>query len=209
MKRILCILCLLLAFASNAFAENATIKNVTSTHSLKINQPIITLENKDAAEEINRFINKKVLAYKKVFNNRNYQEGIVDYKVMYEDDDYLSIVFTYWWYYKNAAHGMYNTSGIVFDKHSGKLVNLKHFVPELNVKNLISKINKSELLIYNSAFEPISLVEPWVLDRVSHSYYIDEDKTVYLIYQPYELAPYAAGNTYIKITQDEARQLKD
>ena len=69
MKRILCILCLLLAFASNAFAENATIKNVTSTHSLKINQPIITLENKDAAEEINRFISKKVLAYKKVFNN--------------------------------------------------------------------------------------------------------------------------------------------
>lgn len=209
MKRILCILCLLLAFTSNAFAENATIKNITNTHSLKINYPLINLENKEASDEMNRFISKKMLAYKKVFNNRNYQDGIVDYKVMYEDDDYLSIVFTYWWYYQNAAHGMYNTSGIVFDKHSGKLVNLKHFVPELNVKNLNQKVHDGELQIKNNRDEAISLVDPWVLDRVSHSYYIDEDKSVYLIYQPYELAPYAAGNTYIKITQDEARKLKD
>ena len=136
-------------------------------------------------------------------------EGIVDYEVKYEDKDYLSIVFTYWWYYQNAAHGMYNTSGIVFDKNSGKLVNLKHFVPELNVKNLIKKVNSGELVIRNSRNEEIQLSEPWKIDRVSHSYYIDEDKTVYLIYQPYELASYADGNTYIKITQDEAHKLKD
>ena len=64
------------------------------------------------------------------------------------------------------------------------------------------------LKIYNAIFEPITLMDPWMLDRVSHSYYIDANKTVYLIYQPYELAPYAQGNTYIKITQEDAKNLK-
>ena len=103
---------------------------------------------------------------------------------------------------------MYNKSGIVFDKHTGKLVNLKDFVPELSLKNLSKKINDGGLKIYNAIFEPIALMDPWMLDRVSHSYYIDADKTVYLIYQPYELAPYAQGKTYIKITQEDAKNLK-
>ena len=209
MKRILGICICLLLLASNAFAADATIENKKVTYSFKANYPLVNLEDQQAATEINRFIAKKIQAYRKVSNNHNYLEGIVDYEVKYEDKDYLSIVFTYWWYYQNAAHGMYNTSGIVFDKNSGKLVNLKHFVPELNVKNLIKKVNSGELIIRNSRNEEIQLSEPWKIDRVSHSYYIDEDKTVYLIYQPYELASYADGNTYIKITQDEAHKLKD
>ena len=209
MKRILGICICLLLLASNAFAADATIENKKVTYSFKANYPLVNLEDQQAATEINRFIAKKIQAYRKVSNNHNYLEGIVDYEVKYEDKDYLSIVFTYWWYYQNAAHGMYNTSGIVFDKNSGKLVNLKHFVPELNVKNLIKKVNSGELVIRNSRNEEIQLSEPWKIDRVSHSYYIDEDKTVYLIYQPYELASYTDGNTYIKITQDEAHKLKD
>ena len=209
MKRILGICICLLLLASNAFAADATIENKKVTYSFKANYPFVNLVDQQTATEINRFIAKKIQAYRKVSNNHNYLEGIVDYEVKYEDKDYLSIVFTYWWYYQNAAHGMYNTSGIVFDKNSGKLVNLKHFVPELNVKNLIKKVNSGELVIRNSRNEEIQLSEPWKIDRVSHSYYIDEDKTVYLIYQPYELASYADGNTYIKITQDEAHKLKD
>lgn len=209
MKKIFSLFCGMLLMASTAFAQEATIKNTEEVHSLKLNYPIISLEDKDVADEINRFISKKVFAYKKVFNNHNYAQGVVDYKVMYQDEDYLSIVFTYWWYFKNAAHGMYNTSGIVFNKHSGKLVNLKHFVPDLNVKSLIKKINDNELNIYNQRNEIVTLAKPFELDRVSHSYYIDKDKTVYLIYQPYELASYADGNTYIKITQKDAQKLKD
>lgn len=209
MKRILGILTCLLIFASTAFAADASIENRKSTYNFQVNYPYITLENKEAANEINRFINKKIQAYRKVYNNHNYTLGILDYELKYEDDSFLSIVFTYWWYYQNAAHGMYNTSGIVFDKHTGKLVNLKHFVPELNVRNLNRMVTSGELAIKNSHEEIITLSDPWHLDRVSHSYYIDKDKSVYLIYQPYELGPYADGNTYIKITQDEAKQLKD
>ena len=209
MKRILGILTFLLIFASTAFAADASIENRRSTYNFQVNYPYITLENKEAANEINRFINKKIQAYRKVYNNHNYTLGILDYELKYEDDNFLSIVFTYWWYYQNAAHGMYNTSGIVFDKHTGKLVNLKHFVPELNVRNLKRMINDGKLTIYNTNNKPITLAEPFALDRVSHSYYIDADKTVYLIYQPYELAPYAQGNTYIKITQEDAKNLKD
>lgn len=209
MKRILGILTCLLIFASTVFAADASIENRKSTYNFQVNYPYITLENKEAANEINRFINKKIQAYRKVYNNHNYTLGILDYELKYEDDNFLSIVFTYWWYYQNAAHGMYNTSGIVFDKHTGKLVNLKHFVPELNVRNLKRMINDGKLTIYNTNNKPITLAEPFALDRVSHSYYIDADKTVYLIYQPYELAPYAQGNTYIKITQEDAKNLKD
>ena len=208
MKRILGILMCLLLLASTAFAADASIENRKSTYNFQVNYPYITLENKDAANEINRFIDKKIQAYRKVYNNHNYTLGILDYELKYEDDDFLSIVFTYWWYYQNAAHGMYNTSGIVFDKHTGKLVNLKHFVPELNVRNLKRMVQNGELMIHNTNGKPITIAEPFALDRVSHSYYIDSDKNVYLIYQPYELASYADGNTYIKITQDKARKIE-
>ena len=208
MKRILGILTFLLIFASTAFAADASIENRKSTYNFQVNYPYITLENKEAANEINRFINKKIQAYRKVYNNHNYTLGILDYELKYEDDNFLSIAFTYWWYYQNAAHGMYNTSGIVFDKHTGKLVNLKHFVPELNVRNLKRMVQDGKLTIYNTNNKPITLAEPFALDRVSHSYYIDSDKSVYLIYQPYELASYADGNTYIKITQDDARKIE-
>ena len=63
-------------------------------------------------------------------------------------------------------------------------------------------------MIHNTNGKPITIAEPFALDRVSHSYYIDSDKNVYLIYQPYELASYADGNTYIKITQDKARKIE-
>lgn len=208
MKRILGILTCLLIFASTVFAADASIENRKSTYNFQVNYPYITLENKEAANEINRFINKKIQAYRKVYNNHNYTLGILDYELKYEDDNFLSIVFTYWWYYQNAAHGMYNNSGIVFDKHTGKLVNLKHFVPELNVRNLKRMVQDGKLTIYNTNNKPITLAEPFALDRVSHSYYIDSDKSVYLIYQPYELASYADGNTYIKITQDDARKIE-
>jgi len=207
-KRILGILMCLLLFASTTFAADASIENRKSTYNFQVNYPYITLENKDAANEINRFIDKKIQAYRKVYNNHNYTLGILDYELKYEDDDFLSIVFTYWWYYQNAAHGMYNTSGIVFDKHTGKLVNLKHFVPELNVRNLKRMVQNGELMVHNTDGKPITIAEPFALDRVSHSYYIDSDKNVYLIYQPYELASYADGNTYIKITQDKARKIE-
>lgn len=207
MKRILGILMCLLLFASTVFAADASIENRKSTYNFQVNYPYITLENKETANEINRFIDKKIQAYRKVYNNHNYTLGILDYELKYEDDDFLSIVFTYWWYYQNAAHGMYNTSGIVFDKHTGKLVNLKHFVPELNVRNLKRMVQNGELMVHNTNGKPITIAEPFALDRVSHSYYIDSDKNVYLIYQPYELASYADGNTYIKITQDKARKI--
>lgn len=208
MKRILGILMCLLLFASTAFAADASIENRKSTYNFQVNYPYITLENNEAANEINRFIDKKIQAYRKVYNNHNYTLGILDYELKYEDDDFLSIVFTYWWYYQNAAHGMYNTSGIVFDKHTGKLVNLKHFVPELNVRNLKRMVQNGELMVHNTNGKPITIAEPFALERVSHSYYIDSDKNVYLIYQPYELASYADGNTYIKITQDKARKIE-
>lgn len=208
MKGILGILMCLLLLASTAFAADASIENRKSTYNFQVNYPYITLENKEAANEINRFIDKKIQAYRKVYNNHNYTLGILDYELKYEDDDFLSIVFTYWWYYQNAAHGMYNTSGIVFDKHTGKLVNLKHFVPELNVRNLKRMVQNGELMVHNTNGKPITIAEPFALDRVSHSYYIDSDKNVYLIYQPYELASYADGNTYIKITQDKARKIE-
>ncbi len=209
MKRILGILMCLLVFTSTVFAADASIENRKTEFNLKINYPFITLEDKVVSSEINRFIDKKMQAYRKVFVNRNYALGIVNYEVKYEDEDYLSIVFTYWWYYHNAAHGMYNTSGIIFDKHTGKLVNLKHFVPTLNVRNLKRMVQNGDLTIYNTNNKPVSLEAPFELDRVSHSYYIDADKNVYLIYQPYELASYADGNTYIKITQEDAKRLKE
>ena len=59
MKRILGILTCLLIFASTAFAADASIDNRKSTYNFQVNYPYITLENKEAANEINRFINKK------------------------------------------------------------------------------------------------------------------------------------------------------
>ncbi len=196
MKKLYLITALLLMFCATACA---TITNVQETHHLKMDYPVIQLDDIDAQENINYFISKKIAAFKKDFDKHNYAEAAVTYDVKYEDDDYLAIAFTYWWYYPRAAHGMYDTTGVVFDKYTGKLIPLKNFMQPISAKQLDAKIRSGELTLYNAAMQPIDLIDFWNVERISQSYYIDAEKNVYLIYQPYELACYAAGNTYIKI----------
>ncbi len=196
MKKLYLITALLLMFCATACAA---ITNVQENHHLKIDYPVITLADQDAQETINYFISKRNAAFKKDFSKHNYAEAAVTYDVKYEDDDYLAITFTYWWYYDRAAHGMYDTTGVVFDKHTGKIVPLKKFMQPISAKQLDTKIRCGELELYNGSMQPIDLMDGWGVEHVSNSYYIDADKNVYLIYQPYELACYAAGNTYIKI----------
>ena len=62
MKKILCILFCLFAFSLTAFAEKAVLKNNEENYNLKLNYPIVTVEDADASNEINRFISKQMQA---------------------------------------------------------------------------------------------------------------------------------------------------
>lgn len=199
MKKVLSIAAMLLMFSATALAA---IENVQESYNLKLNFPVVTLVDQDAQEEINTYIGKKIKDYKKDFSAHNYAEASVDYAVKYEDDNYLSLTFTYWWYYPRAAHGMYDTTGVVFDKHTGKAVPLKCFAKALSAKKLDTQIRSGELQLLDTNLQPIGLQDFWRVEHVSSDYYLDADKNVYLIYQPYELAAYVHGNTYIKLPAD-------
>lgn len=54
----------------------------------------------------------------------------------------------------------------------------------------------------------IPLRNGWDVDRVSEDYYLGGNGTIYLIYQPYELASFADGNTYIEFTPQAIEYFK-
>ena len=168
---------------------------------LKLEYPLVYLENKDIQDKINTDIASYVYALKGKYDSGEIYSGWMKYQLKYEDEQYLSVTITSYWYYAGAAHGMYNTVGLVFDKNTGNRIPLSYFVPIQSpqqleyqgVKGLVTKL-------YNGNMQRIPLRNGWSIKRISQDYFLNGNGTIYLIYQPYELGPFSDGNTYVEFT---------
>lgn len=125
-----------------------------------------------------------------------------NYEVIYENDQFICLTFNTWYYYDKAAHGMYYTHGIVYDKATGKRVPYTRFIEKLDAEQLKQDIKAKKLPVYGADLKTVSEA-PFIdnIDKfkVSKDYIITEDGHLYLMYQPYELDCYAAGVTYVKV----------
>lgn len=188
---------------ATVFAANQNM--VQTGNGYDIQYPLVYLANEKAQTAINTDIGTYVASAKERLNTKNLVTSNLTYKVAYEDDRYLSIIFKPAWYYQGAAHGMYNEIGVVYDKTTGEKLPRSYF---LNVKSPTFLTEHMPIAGKDLPKNPISFFDGSVKNHielkpptwsnvpyVSDSYYLGGDGSIYLIYQPYELASYAEGAT--------------
>lgn len=129
------------------------------------------------------------------------------------NDRYLAVDCSGYWY-GGGAHGMPFTSQYLFDLTTGERMYLKDFYPgtEKDFKNLAANKTREDFLsygddeygtpyfaqdarsVFNEAYEDASI-------EGSHVEF--SEKGIYLIYDPYQMGPYASGFIQIFISYEE------
>lgn len=202
MKKILLPLLLSLALsASAAAAQHAVTEKGDNFY---FQYPVFTDLNPLAETRMNRDIRKLVNISRKDLKTPDIATASTGYSVHYEDENYISLLFVNHYYYDRAAHGMYYTHGIVYDKATGKRVPYTQFAPALEAEQLKQDIIDKKYPVYVDADSLTQTSDaPFItyMDnfKVSEDFIIGKGGSVYLIYQPYDLDCYAAGSTFVKI----------
>jgi hypothetical protein len=118
----------------------------------------------------------------------------VSYKVKYVTSKQLSLLF-YDYEYTGGAHGITAVTSYNFNANTGKQYSLTDI---LNTKSKVLKVQKY-------AYQALHKLYPEFVQKVSDvpvnkntSFYFTKGG-IYLLFQEYDVAPYAAGNPVVKI----------
>jgi len=115
-------------------------------------------------------------------------EMLGTYEVKNNQRDVLSLAFSNYTYYYQAAHGMTYIKSLTFDLKQGKLLQLKDlFKSDSDYINRISSLIKVQI-----AERDIPLLEEFTTIQPNQDFYI-ADKTLVIYFQLYELTPYVFG----------------
>lgn len=165
--------------------------------------PMVYLDhNQEAQDRINSDIYNYIGAFRTDYYDGKFVNGFFKYEVKYEDDDVLSLMIIDYRYY-GGAHGLEKGIGLNYSKKTGQRLPLPYFV-RLRPGD-ISKV--FSLPIYNRRNQHIPYritkdFTPYTKDHkgITDNFYLMGNGAIALIYQPYELAPYASGITHIVIS---------
>lgn len=165
--------------------------------------PMVYLDhNQEAQDRINSDIYNYIGAFRTDYYNGKFVNGFFKYEVKYEDDDVLSLMIIDYRYY-GGAHGLEKGIGLNYSKKTGQRLPLPYFV-RLRPGD-ISKV--FSLPIYNRRNQHIPYritkdFTPYTKEHkgITDNFYLMGNGAITLIYQPYELAPYASGITHIVIS---------
>lgn len=169
--------------------------------------PKFVLKNKAVEEKINTMLRKAAMDACEI--TRGVDEGddyylsslAVTSEVMREDSKYISVVMTFWSYNEGAAHGNYYVNTFTFDAKTGELLPFEHFV-RMNKEDVEFETHEHLLSIDDT---PIKRMEYTTVTYPITRFYVDPKDNVYLLFDPYEMAPYAAGVTHVKLTPKQIK----
>lgn len=161
---------------------------------LTTSYPVVMMENRKAAEKISEEIAEEVQEEAQRYYERKTKGTVeavdVGYDIKLNDSRYFSVMSYMYSYFKGAAHPMYVKKGMTFDMNTGKELKWKDLVRPADKKKLtLDAINKKLL------FEKRDVIfdEFKGLKTLPENYYLDAKGKIHFIFQPYEIAPYAAG----------------
>ena len=204
MKKIIIISILILfmtVISTNCLAYASSVASGSQVYTnLNLSYPLVYLDDKIAQDKINTDIAKYVYELKGRYDNGEFYNGWMKYKVMYEDDKYLSIILTRYFYWAGAAHGLYTEKGVVYNKYTGDKIPLSYFLPIKSAEEIEYGILDFVTPLYNENMKRIYLNRNKNVKRISEDYFLGGNGTIYLIYQPYELASFADGATRVQFT---------
>lgn len=173
--------------------------------------PQFVLKNKAAEEKINTVLRKTVMDACEFTRGLDDGEDYylssfsITYDVMREDSKYISVVLTFWTYNEGAVHGNYNVNTFTFDAKTGELLPFEHFV-RMNKEDVEFETHEHLIAIDDSRIKRADFsVVTFPITR----FYIDPKDNVYLMFDPYEMAPYAAGITRVKLTQKQIKNYNE
>ena len=168
-------------------------KVVTGSQSdanLDLKYPLVYTDNNYAQQAINT----------DMYYNKHVYQVAQSYKVTYEDSQVVSILLTTYYYNAGAVHGMYKTKGLVYDKITGQRIPLYNYVKIANAEQLDRGLRSYVLDYYTGSHTKSRIPQGWSVTYVTDNYCLRGKGNIDLVYQPYELGPYASGTTYIGFT---------
>lgn len=203
MFKLLCLTIPLLLCSS--FAHGAIHTETENYKGNLLKYPVLSLKKAGIAAKINKDINKQITLLKNdLKDNKGYADKIsMSYKVLCENEQQLNILLYSWTYMNGAAHGMYWASGLSYDLKNGQKALVEKLLPNATAKELDSGIRIGRYFLSNSNQKEMQLDDFWKVESVSKECILNPDGSLTLIYQPYDLAPYAYGNTFITIPAQE------
>lgn len=162
-----------------AKTENYDIKMPVSDHALLLKRARLNaIIEVDETAFVNR-LDKFQREDRKVKGWYLWNEGL-------DDEHYTSFVLIKSEYFDRAAHPMSYVRGVTVDK-LGQKVKLKDLFPDLTVEEVEAK-TKEQMKERNIPLFPFAKFK-----KIPSEFYIGKDHHVYVMYQLYEIAPYAAG----------------
>ena len=168
---------------------------------LKKSLSALNAENKKNAED---FRKENMQSVREFIDETGIEDGMYsyteDYTVITNDDKILSLIeFEYT--DLMGAHGNYYISGYNFDKETGRKLLLDDFIKDkeklrVYIKDWIKEQNDD--MFFEEADE---VVDKYIDGEYELQYYLKNGDLI-VIFQIYDLAPYAAGAISISIPQD-------
>lgn len=165
--------------------------------------PMVYLDhNQEAQDRINSDIYNYIGAFRTDYYDGKFVNGFFKYEVKYEDDDVLSLMIIDYRYY-GGAHGLEKGIGLNYSKKTGQRLPLPYFV-RLRPGD-ISKVFSFPIYNRRNQHIPYRITKdftPYTKEHkgITDNFYLMGNGAIALIYQPYELAPYASGITHIVIS---------
>ena len=203
MRKIFLIILVALIVSVQNFCGAVTIEDNRSPFHEKIFYPLVRMEDKTLEKKINGAIIAEVdrfvtMVYRTAQEN-NYE--VADIRTSYEipcneagGTVILSVVFTESNYYKGGAHPATYRHALNFNLSSGELMGIDYLTdigegnPQFSLENVSKKLRehceREGLYLFDDALP---------LKKLPENFYWDENLHVHLIFQHYEVAPYAAG----------------
>ena len=197
MKKFFCtvILLTLLAFQNICGATEIDATNYKGT--FDFTYPVV----KTASAHVDSLINEKILERVKDFFSASSQppnsiSSTIDYKIVCDKKNILSIILFYSHYNEGAAHPANYRAALNFDTRTGKLLGLD------DLKKISSEYAKAEyspkgitkkLRAYAAKNEIYLFPEFKGLESLPENFYFDENFHLHFLFQEYDVAPYAVG----------------
>ena len=203
MRKIFLIMLVVLVAGVQNFCGAVEISKERSPFHENIFYPLVRMEDKTLEKKINGAIIAEVDRFVTMVYNTAQANGyeIADIRASYEipcnqagNTVILSVVFTESNYYKGGAHPATYRHALNFNLSSGELMDTSYLTdigggnPQFSLENVTRKLRE------HCAREGIHLFENALpLKELPENFYWDENLRVHLIFQHYEVAPYAAG----------------
>jgi hypothetical protein len=205
-KTIAALLSALLLITATASAAVQTEKKTAD--GCQIERPVVSCADQQAADRINADINEAL--YRFICRNSGTayaRDSKFYYKKMYEDGSSLSLILCEYTY-GGGAHGNTQYYGCTYDKATGQRLPLSNFVrirPE-------DKADIYSLTVYHLDGSRVS--RPWDLRmrmsaELTGNYFLLGGGRIALLFQPYDMACFADGPTYVVLTPEHIRSLNE